>query len=390
MARMVPAPTMPLAKMGLLTQVFLLGVICTPACETARRASQIDGSVSDDSAVGVDVGTDAPTRIDGDTDVGRTPKSTELPLPASAVTALHAIPGDDVYSALFTSGSSNYLYFDHYSDSFDDGSMWSVMLSGSEARTQPSDAALSSAQFFGAPSQTQEDAQRYMYAVSAGSLSEAATVERALWKDGAFDAFTPVSLGEPIGLLSWPRFYSLSAGRTAVVYRDNASVPKFAVSADGQSFGEAQVMGPPAAQPELGVFANGTMVYLYQTDVTTGFIQSVYRISKDDGESWSEATFVTTSSNNVHDADAFAREDGGIDVYYIYPDTAVGFALWRRCLRADGKLGAEEKVVVSSWGNLAKPRAHRLSDGRILLTFVDQNKGHLLNIASLSGDAVCL
>ena len=113
-----------------------------------------------------------------------------------------------------------------------------------------------------------------------------------------------------------------------------------------------------------------------------------YFIISEDGENWTPRTLVTSNSGNVHDTDLFVREDGDIDMYYSYTDPS-GFVLWRRCLGKDGTLGPEEKVLGSDWGSVVKPRAHRLGDGQILLSYVDQSQGHFLYYSRLWGDAVC-
>jgi hypothetical protein len=137
---------------------------------------------------------------------------------------------------------------------------------------------------------------------------------------------------------------------------------------------------------KVAQMSNGTLIFTYQ--IPSAPMLSYYRLSSDQTQ-WTDPALVTTQSPNVHDTNPYLREDGRIDLYYIYPIDAIGFSLWRRCVKHDGALGPEEQVVETSWGNLAKPHAHRLPSGATLLTFVNQNQGHMLSAATLVGDAKC-
>ena len=66
----------------------------------------------------------------------------------------------------------------------------------------------------------------------------------------------------------------------------------------------------------------------------------------------------------------------------------------KRCVSTSGKLGPEELVVDKSFGSIAKVSPHRLSDGSLLLTFVEQGNvysdgDHNLHAAKILSDAKC-
>lgn len=344
------------------------------ACDGGRGA---DAGAFDDGGSDARVGPgDAGTALP---DAG---PASVLPIAEDAITPVGVGPGLDVYAELH----GDALVFEHYDDAFTMGELRRVDLSDLAAPPVTLDLGLSEA-MVGNPSLPIRGGVPTLYLVATESSSASARVERRPWSGAAPGAAEGVTMPEPIGLLSWPRFVALADGRVAVAYRDGASLVKLAFSDDGLAFDAPQVMGPAGAQPELAQMASGALVYAYQVGVG-GDIQSWYRVSTD-GSAWSDAALVTDSSTNVHDTDAFVRADGRVDLYYIWPDSALGFDLWRRCVSADGALGPEELVVVRSWGNLAKPRAHRRADGAIQLTFVDQNRGHRLFTARLVGDAPC-
>ncbi|MCE9685673.1 hypothetical protein LZP73_05515 [Shewanella sp. AS16] len=84
-----------------------------------------------------------------------------------------------------------------------------------------------------------------------------------------------------------------------------------------------------------------------------------------------------------------------MDIYYSYPiDEEEELSLWRRCIKSNAKLGDEELVVEHDFGNIAKPSPHRLKNGQVLITFVEQGKAalegdHNIHTALISSDATC-
>lgn len=346
------------------------------------------------------LGTEDASDQDGKQDVqrtrdgGTTRPPTELPVPSSEVLQVHSTPGIDLYGTILPSAGGLRLIFDHLNEELTTAELWQVPLSdglpeGAVTVLPSPDAAAMVA----APSAVWRDGRWYLYSVTASALMGPAELTRRPQDDmGELGPSEAVAPPEPVAILSWPRFESLLDGSLAMAYRDGASVVKLALSDDGLSFGAPRTMGPVGAQPEIGQMADGTLVYTYQVG-TGSRMDSFVRVSVGsdpaDWETFTEPLLVTTSSTNVHDTDVFLRADGRADLYYIYPVSAVGFTLFRRCISATGDLGPEEQVVETSWGNLAKPRAYRLEDGRILLTFVDQSRGHLLFATTFVGDAAC-
>jgi hypothetical protein len=162
----------------------------------------------------------------------------------------------------------------------------------------------------------------------------------------------------------WPRVLRLVDGRSALAYRDGSSRPRFALSDDGLSFDDADIVGPPGAMANVGELADGTLAYTYQTG-ELGMTSWV--VLSEDGRSWSEPVAVTEASSNVHDTSSVRRDDGDLDLYYVYSGAREGFSLYRRALAADGTLGAEQRVTDSTVAEPSKPAVTRLRDGSLFV-----------------------
>jgi hypothetical protein len=168
------------------------------------------------------------------------------------------------------------------------------------------------------------------------------------------------------GLLSWPKFYALT-GRVAVAFRDGAGRPMAAFSTDGLAFDPAVAVSAAAgAMPALGQFEGSGLAFTYQTEGSGGGMISWVSLSAD-GLSWSSPLKVSESSSNVHDTTAVRRQDGGLDLYYIYPCSAAGFCLFRRGLSPAGSFSGEQQVTLAEVGETSKPEVARLGDGRLLV-----------------------
>jgi hypothetical protein len=245
------------------------------------------------------------------------------------------------------------------------------------------------------PTVVRHGSSSHLYYASSASLRARPSVSRLRTADVLFGVAEPVA---PIAgvdtALSWPSFAPLASGETVVAFRDGRSVPHFAASADGKSFGDPRPIGEPGAMAAVTEIGGGTLVYTYQHPTATEPMVSYARLSHDRGATWSAPVRVA-SSPNVHDTSVLARADGGGDLYYIYPPDAHGFSLYRRSITAAGELGPEQRLTVSELGEPSKPRAARLPDGRVLVAFADiaarspdlQPAVQQIVIAELAGDA---
>ena len=299
---------------------------------------------------------------------------TSLPIPASSIVAVQSAGGIDIDSALL--GDST-LVFEHYADeNLSSGTLMSVVVEAN-GFSAPKPMLLGSANLYGGPSAV----GAHLYYVEAAWLTSAGKLFRR-----TSAAPETVQMPEPFALISCPQVRELNDGTFVVAYRDMQSVVKLAFSADGLAFGSPVELGPPGAMAKVAQMADDTLIFSYQKEVAP--MLSYYRLSGHQKQ-WTEPALVTESSPNVHDTNPYRRADGRIDLYYIYPIDPIGFSLWRRCVKPDGSLGPEEQVVETTWGNLAKPHAHRLPSGATLLTFVDQNQGHRLSATTIVGDASC-
>ncbi|MEQ9495926.1 MAG: hypothetical protein RIT81_03685 [Deltaproteobacteria bacterium] len=205
----------------------------------------------------------------------------------------------------------------------------------------------------------------------------------------------PIEGLEGLGPLSWPRVHQLPQGGFVAAYRDAASRPRIAYSDDGQRFvtlpGTVEPQG--AAMVELGVFENGTLAMTYQRTLPDGSYVSYVRTSQD-ARTWSARRPITGASNNVHDTSLVRREDGGLDLYYVYTTPREGFALYRRALGEDEQLGPEQRVTRPG-PDINKPVATRAPDGSLWVTFAEVTSrdpagwvnGQQLRTVELDGDA---
>lgn len=219
-----------------------------------------------------------------------------------------------------------------------------------------------------------------------------------------------LSLPTAIAAGSAPKWYLLNNGKVALVYRSKpysgCCQLLFSLSNDGINFDKPVEIGSGGAMPALAMFSSNELIYTFQTQFTSkadgsdeqgkSGMRTHFRLSTNNGDDWGKSIPITTRVEEVHDASPIQRKDGNVDVYYSSIDSKEhdSFTLWRRCVSSSGKLGNEELVVNRSVGNIAKVSPHRLSDGSLLLTFVEQGKvysegDHNLHAAKILSDAKC-
>jgi hypothetical protein len=389
----------PSANLGIYLLLFVALCACSagePAVDAAatRADAQVDAASTDATTQQPD-GTDA--------DAPPAPPPTALPLGPAAVTTIGSGAGLDMSSATLVGGGAQpspvSLVFDHFDAAFTSGQLRRTTLTitgGAITSFSPPVAlSLGSSTFLGSPSIVTASGTPWLYYVRSAAPQASAQLLRCQAGPSGCAAPSVVVSAPAMTLLSWPRLIALPDGRLAAAFRDAQSRPTIALSTDGTSFGGGHAVGPPGAMPALGVFQDGTLAFTYQTQSTAAPMTSWVTLSKD-GASWSAPQRVTTQSGNVHDTALVDRLDGQLELYYIYPAGALGFVLFRRALASDGVLGPEQQVTASAVGEVSKPAAARLPDGRLLLSWAqisarDPQQGwptqQLLCAAVVSGDA---
>ncbi|PMG39959.1 hypothetical protein [Shewanella sp. 10N.286.52.B9] len=239
---------------------------------------------------------------------------------------------------------------------------------------------------------------------------KSASAFRAQWKSGELVHKQLLSLPTAIAAASSPKWYLLNNGKVALVYRTEpypgCCQLLFSLSDDGVNFDSPVNIGSGGAMPALAMFSSNELIYTFQTRFVSkkkdsdgkekSGMRTHFRLSSNQGANWREPIPITTRVEEVHDASPIRRRDGYVDVYYSSVDSHENdvFSLWRRCVSTSGKLGPEELVVDKSFGNVAKVSPHRLGDGSLLLTFVEQGKvysegEHNLHSAKVLSDAKC-
>jgi hypothetical protein len=313
------------------------------------------------------------------------PEPNMLPIGASDVVRMGPAIELDVTSAIVASGTSSEVVFDSFDLAFERGSLFRLsIVDGHIAPWIEMDA---EAVFTTTPSFVAGDLY-FMASASRVSLPSL-HVERG----GARETHrAPEGVAS---LLSWPRFRAHGTGGIALAFRDAASVPMFAAGERPASFDPPVAVGPDTggALAAVGVFASGALAFSYQHPTGNEPMVS-YVVTSTEGATWSDPVRVTDASSNVHDTTLVARDDGALDLYYIYP-AAKGFALFRRALDEGGALGPEERVTGPEVREPSKPEALRLPSGRVLIAYAeiserDRNgypSRQSLVLASLPGEA---
>lgn len=120
--------------------------------------------------------------------------------------------------------------------------------------------------------------------------------------------------------------------------------------------------------PSAAELGNGQYAFSFQAGEMTSMVS--YVTTSPNGTTWSTPEAVS-SATNVHDTSFARRADGGLDVYFIHPTDFSGFRLFRRPLHVNGQLGAEQQLTDDALGEPSKPRAVRLPDGRVLLSYAE-------------------
>lgn len=307
-----------------------------------------------------------PGPVDGSAlaDGGGGPPGIPVPraaLPVGADAALRLGPGADldVASAITQDEAGAVtLVFESFDEGFTRGELWSTTSADGAAFQVARPIGFTPHPFEASPSFV----DGALVFAGADDLESAPTLY--LGRVGAPEALPPVS--GLVSLLSWPRLQATPGG-VALVFRDGGSAPRLATGADVRSLGAPRaIAAEAAAMVTLGVFGDGSLAATYQRPVG-GEPMVSFVVRSSDGEAWTEPARVTDASPNVHDTTLVGRSDGGLDLYYAYPASAAGFALFRRRLDPDGALGPEERVTADEVGEATKPEGLRLASGDVLV-----------------------
>jgi len=251
---------------------------------------------------------------------------------------------------------------------------------------------------------TLEHHQLY-YTVSEGFKKPARLMRATINEHGELSHVTKISIDIPLLGMSFPRVH-FSHGRYYLAFRKKQCCGLgFAVSNDGLKFTLKDTLSITGSMPAAESFSDNTLIYTYQspypTDIKTSkgkikyVMKSRFKLSHDQGSHWSTDIPVSHSTFEIHDAIAFKRLDGNIDMYYSHDlnRKQAQLSLWRRCVLPNGKLGQEELVADERIGNIAKPNPFRVANGSIALQFIDQGtdnkQGSIQYSSIIKHDAVC-
>jgi len=251
---------------------------------------------------------------------------------------------------------------------------------------------------------TLEHHQLY-YTVSDGFKKPAQLMRATLNEHGELHNATKTSLNTPLSGMSFPKVH-YSDGRYYLAFRKQQCCGLgFAVSDDGLTFTLKDTLSITGSMPAAESFSDNTLIYTYQspypTDIKTSkgkvkyVMKSRFKLSHDQSMHWSTDIPVSHSTFEIHDAVAFKRLDGNIDIYYSHDLNRKQdqLSLWRRCVSPSGQLGKEELVADERIGNIAKPNPFRMKSGAIALQFIDQGsdnkQGSIQYSSIIKHDAVC-
>lgn len=207
-----------------------------------------------------------------------------------------------------------------------------------------------------------------------------------LWRaraDGArFAAPQRLSDAQGLNRLSQlPRWVG-SGKDVMLTFRGDEAGPQWQRWHGGDRPGESiKLVSSRVAYPRVVPMGKDGCFFSFQRPPSGGYMATYYSVSRDCAV-WSEPVELSPpkapNKADVHDAFALPRQDGGTDVYYVYPSFKgkaarfpVGFDLYRRSVGIDGSLGPEQLLTDRLHFNPFAPSAHRLADGSVLVSFSD-------------------
>ncbi len=285
-------------------------------------------------------------------------------LPVSENEVLYLGPGlflDEASTFLLTSDGSMTLVYESFQQDRSFSELWIITSPDGRRAALPRPIGLITDPYEASPSFLDGT----LHFIGADALLAAPTLFRERLGRGE-----PLPSIEGVGTIdSAPRLHRWG-DRVAVVFRDGAARPMFAVGASASSFETPLALSEePVGSAALGIFADGTLAYAYEHPVGEAVLAFVLRSS--DGVQFTDPVPISDAIGDVHDTALVARADGGLDLYYVVMQEAGNAALFRRAYFADGAMGVEERVTLDTVGDLKRPQGVRLASGRVVIAFVD-------------------
>jgi hypothetical protein len=340
--------------------------LTAPAQDVGPEGPAADTAPADLPDAGQDAPADLPTAAP---DLSDLPPTT-LPLSRAALSPVSTGPTNDYESAGFEEADGTVTVvverFDTDPNHF--ASSLQVVRGptfDSLGASEPLD--LVAQPFVAGPRSFQLADSSYLYFMGGDYAAGTLRLCRSRHAGGTFETPEPLVLQDGYtGNIAWPTPALRDDGTVALGYDHYQLTVQVAIG-DGLNF-EPPVQLGSGVQGRVAAYRGTGLAFTYQDG---NLPDTCYVRVSADGASWLPAIPLADGPNG-HDASPFSRLDGGVDLYYIYPASAVGFALFRRSVTVDGTLGPEQRITQDDAGSFTQPHPLRLGDGRILLTFAAQ------------------
>jgi len=216
--------------------------------------------------------------------------------------------------------------------------------------------------------------KHWLYFATAESLRKRPQIWRAELSNGRFSAAElQPHVPNLVRMTGWPRWSATDNGKIVVSFRDGKSRPAWSVHEPDETPRTRVIENVGAAYVRVVPMTGGGWLLSYQHQPNRQSMLTYIQVS-DRGKRWSPAVPISVPSwPHVHDAFALPRRTSGVDVYYSYPsllpDKKACFGLYRRAVLGPRRFGPEEQVTVPGDVCAYSASAHRLQDGKVLITF---------------------
>jgi hypothetical protein len=209
----------------------------------------------------------------------------------------------------------------------------------------------------------------YLYWVADDAQGQAFALRRApLNADASLGPSETVDTrAVPLGFRPTALLNETAEGGLLMAYFDGVNGPAIARSADGIRFERLATLPFGGVMPHAAPLGDGTFAATFQRGAMEQMSSYVVRVWPTGRVSW--PILVGPVDHNVHDTFVLPRPDGHVDLYFIDSYGQRGFSLFRRALHSNGTPGPIERLTTAALGNVQKPRAHRLQDGSVYVTF---------------------
>lgn len=334
------------------------------------------------------------------------PKATELPVGPAGTWRSPVSNGVDRQIAVLSApaGGFKVVYAQYLRGDMDSSRLMQIRSSDGRLMDQPEPLSFGSV-LEDAPVLVHIDNDAWLY--FAGSDADFSNI--TLWRARA----TPQGFGAPQRLPDVPGLTQLvqaprwvqAEGDLYLTFRGMGTGPRWMSMRNARSPSEFQgAASTPVAYPRVVPLGQHGCFMSYQKAPEGGYMTTLYSVSPD-CRTWSGPVELSPAKSpnkpDVHDAFALPRQDGGVDIYYVYPSykgaTArfpVSFDLYRRAVDVQGRAGPEQLLTERLAYNPFAPSAHRMPDGSVLVSFSDieargdagVTKGRL-TLFRISGDA---